>query len=456
MQSTIAPLHRAIRARAPKLGTTFAASLAFAAALACVSGAQAQRKGWFIARHDTVDLTPQGQLDHDFNSGNVLTGELSDSKSSDVLEDLQENPFQTGGEIVAGGAFRATGSGPYTMVLGRYKKDGSTDTTFGIGGVSSGQAQAGASEGIDAVGFQSSTQIIVAGMSHLNGWWTPFVGRFNWNGTRDTNFGNSHGWALGPYQAQPPLGVVAMKVVAGDSILVLLSGLNEIGLIKYTRNGVLDTSFGDFGSGYVGASCGSNCLPNNFTLDGSGGILVTGSHNGITSPPEGFIMRFKPDGSVDTGWAGGMRIIPNSYSSYDAAVDPATNNIVVLSQMSPDGKVGVQRLNSRGDVEPSFVRSFNFPFQAHQSPVGIRISGNKIRLAATTWETTSTPGVEQANIGVASIVLSTFAMDPDFGTSGYSGRTVTKLPFKSASPHAFTLDKAGNLLTCGQVNGNGE
>ena len=70
------------------------------------------------------------------------------------------------------------------MILARYTKLGAVDT-FGFGGVSSAQYRSNASEGIDAIGIQRSTQIVVAGTSHISGNYQPFVGRFNWSGVRD-------------------------------------------------------------------------------------------------------------------------------------------------------------------------------------------------------------------------------------------------------------------------------
>ena len=154
-------------------------------------------------------------------------------------------------------------------------------------------------------------------------------------------------------------------------------------------------------------------------------------------------MRFTPSGILDTSFGGGRVNIPNAASTGGVTVDMNTGNIIVLSLMT-NNLLGLQRLNARGDVDPLFVRTFAFQNQAHQFPHGVRAPGNgKVLIAASTLDANDVP-----HVGVASVVLSSFAMDSSFGTSG---RTVTTIANRSSFVQGFSVDRLGMPLVCGAL-----
>jgi len=93
------------------------------------------------------------------------------------------------------------------------------------------------------------SKIVVAGVSQ--GPTTAFsVGRFNLDGTVDTTFA-TNGLATTNFPGSANDQANAVAIQADGSIIVAgsttLAGISQFGLLRYTANGILDTSFGKGG-----------------------------------------------------------------------------------------------------------------------------------------------------------------------------------------------------------------
>jgi uncharacterized delta-60 repeat protein len=173
--------------------------------------------------------TPAGALDPNFGHGGVVETFFSG------IDELAGIVVLPSGKIVATGTGEGDGHGDdeSRMVLARYKRDGSLDSSFGTHGrvISDGQ--------LDWVGGPSALQdekIVVAG---------SVLARFTANGRLDKTFGKS-GFAPFGSVSNPHFRPVAVQ--ADGRILTFVG--NHV--IRLTPNGQPDTSFGTGGVVHLG------------------------------------------------------------------------------------------------------------------------------------------------------------------------------------------------------------
>ena len=241
----------------------------------------------------------------------------------------------------------------------RCNSDGSLDSSFGQNGetdIRLPQGMAGAS----AVAILSSGQIVVAG---TNAWETGSIGavgpeyvvaRLTASGALDSTFGpGGQGYNYATISAPNalPTYVNSLAVDAAGNLLVGGTSPSALGLgqvVRYTPNGLLDSSFGSQGVlnfSTIGPVFGIGFQPNGQIIVGS---RKTGTHPTIT--------RLNEDGSVDPSFAS------NGYFS-----DPQEGGVVTIAMQS-DGKILaesdytdsngggtlVERLLPGGTLDPSF------------------------------------------------------------------------------------------------------
>ena len=225
-----------------------------------------------------------GSLDPTFgNGGKVLTDlGVGAGVPSDAV--LQPN-----GDIVISGGFG----------VARYLPTGKLDTTFGSGGLAS-TGFAGGESGT-GVALQPDGKIIWVGSQGnpsfpAGGTFSFAVARFTANGTLDTSFGTG-GQASVEFFAPPMQGAqeFARAVLVQPDGKILVAGSARQGqirfapiqgaLARFNANGTLDTSFGTGGK----------------ILSSSGGITALGldaAGNIFTLPTRA---EFSPTGQADTG-----------------------------------------------------------------------------------------------------------------------------------------------------------
>src|SRR5580704_16311295 len=271
-----------------------------------------------------------GSLDPTFgNGGKVLS---PGGGATDAI--LQPN-----GDIVV-----STGSG-----VARFLPTGKLDTTFGTGGLASA-GFVGGGGGLQGVALQPDGKIIWVGSQNTPGF-TPFgtfsfaVARFNANGSLDTTFGTG-GQASVEFFAPPMQGAqeFARAVLVQPNGKILVAGSARQGqirfapiqgaLARFNANGTLDTTFGTGGK----------------ILSGSGGITALGldaAGNIFTLPTRA---EFSPTGQADTGvtpapitassQGGGSIFLPSGQIVQATGVTVAKH----------DNDIQVQRFNADGSA----------------------------------------------------------------------------------------------------------
>jgi uncharacterized delta-60 repeat protein len=233
--------------------------------------------------------------------------------------------------------------------LARFLPTGKLDTTFGSGGMADAGFTGG--EGRTGIALQPDGKIIWVG-SQANPSFPPFgtfsfaVARFNANGTLDTSFG-SGGHASVEFFAPPLQGAqeFADAAVVQPDGKILVAGSARQGqirfapiqgaLARFNANGTLDTTFG------TGGRILSSSLPNGITalgLDAAGDIF--------TLPIRA---EFSPSGQAEALTPAAI----TASSSGGSSVFLPSGQVVQANGVQPvrlDGDIQVQRFNADGSL----------------------------------------------------------------------------------------------------------
>jgi len=302
-------------------------------------------------------------LDTSFGDNGMVTTPLFTPKSIKVQKD---------GKILIGGEFKRTvgTTTSYTnYILYRFNTDGSIDEGFGLNGKVNGNASS--NETMMGL-YETSDNKIVLLMKRAG---PAIFKRFNSNGTVDTTLGNN-GEKIFSFAKYNQYDIAQTMIVAEDGKIVLtgrtLRGImldpltadpftyvarfnpnitfdttfNNVGDRKFTgvfsdfgmididnsgnittgfkgmtikilTNGQMDTNFGN--NGVKNVSLGANITVKHLKSDQNGNYILSGSMGGTDK--RAFLMRYKPNGEVDTNYgSNGFAYIPNSSGSNETAM----------------------------------------------------------------------------------------------------------------------------------------
>jgi len=304
-----------------------------------------------------VRYNPDGSLDTGFDGDGKVTTDFSSSFDWAFSATVQAD----GKILVAGFSDNGSNEG---FALVRYNSDGSLDTGFdGDGKVTTALGS------IDDEGYsvtvQADGKILVAGFS-LKGRNADFaLVRYNTDGSLDTGFG-------GDGKVTTALGSsddwsYSVTVQADGKILAAGFSRNadadpyDFALVRYNPNGSLDTGFG--GDGKVTTDFdSSDDYGNSVTIQADGKILVAGYSRNVDAAADAWdfaLVRYNPDGSLDTGFGGDGKVItdfgspnnPANDGSYSVTVQ-ADGKILVAGDSNDD--FALVRYNSDGSLDNTF------------------------------------------------------------------------------------------------------
>ena len=298
-------------------------------------------------------VSPTGALDPGFGAGGVVTTTIGASAAPQAVA------LDSLGRIVVAG----TANGHFFVA--RYTTAGALDTTFNSVGTAT--ASIGASDWGQGVAVQTDNKIIVAGYSDLGPSENYALLRFNISGTLDTTFNvtgkvntdigsntNDQAHAL----AIQPDGKI---VVAGFST----SGGQSFATLRYNANGSLDTSFGV--SGRITTTVGAVNEAHALAIQPTGKIVVAGD-TGSGGNVNFALVRYTKNGALDTTFNSGGAI-PGIVTTdlaggsddllYGLAIQP-DNQIVVAGSIDQGGASAVDVAIARYDspVAPPSVTDF--------------------------------------------------------------------------------------------------
>lgn len=285
------------------------------AALAVTSTSTSTSATGFVTSIFVLRYNPDGTPDTSFGTNGVSS---ATAVGSGLASDTCSMVLQSGKIVVAG----ATQDGK--LVLGRYNADGTADISFGASGTTvttlTAPSPSNFTHTSPAMAAQSDGRIIVVTRSGDD----QAVLRYSANGIQDTGFGgganngivvtdigSSLNWAdKVAIQSTGAAGNLDKIVVVGHTGVT--DTTSDISLVRYSRDGVLDTTssgslspFGG-GTGFVVTDINSQ-FDNGLAVllqDFSGAeprILVSGN-SGFGSSTRIVVLRYNADGTLDTSF----------------------------------------------------------------------------------------------------------------------------------------------------------
>ncbi len=183
-----------------------------------------------------------------------------------------------------------------------------------------------------AVALQPDGRILVAGRSNL----TFSLARFETDGSLDTSFG-SNGRVVTSINNGDTAYALAVQpdgriLVAGTSV----TNRNEFALVRYLPDGSLDTSFDGDGMLTTPIGLGSGAAANAIALQADGKIVRAGqsTESNLGVDLDFALVRYNPNGSLDTSFGGDGKV-----TTAIGAV--GANDIIEAAAIQPDGKIVV-------------------------------------------------------------------------------------------------------------------
>lgn len=301
---------------------------------------QADGKVLVAGRNGILRVDAAGQLDSNFGANGVVT-----TPGGNTPTTISAIALQSDGAIVAAG----TAGGKVAVV--RYTDRGQLDASFGSGGEIL-VAMPGSTTGrARAVAIQGDGRVVVGATTNEGPWYAV---RLTVAGALDGSFGS--GGVANPDPTQGgELGSVALQA---DGKILLTGAASGFKVVRLTANGTLDSAFGSGGTATGGPSNvvfapGSALTP--------GGKLVLAGGDDTNAK----LVRFLPDGSVDTSFASaGIATLPGRSDSpgkpqdvaYGVVADAAGRLVVAATNTAPwaPNTFMVERLTPAGQPDTSF------------------------------------------------------------------------------------------------------
>jgi uncharacterized delta-60 repeat protein len=256
---------------------------------------------------------PDGSLDASFGTDGTVT--TSFGTGDRLGDDAFALVLQPDGKLVAAGKTDQTDSGLDAFALVRYNPNGSLDPTFGTDGkvttpFTSGDATA------YALALQPDGKLVAAGDSYGRAGRFHFaMARYNPDGSLDSSFGDRGDvtTSVGPFSAALALVLRpdGKLVAAGETDTFAPNQRAEFALVRYNPDGSLDTGF--HGTGKVTTKIRSLAWASALVLQPNGklvaaGAAATGGTHRSRLSYDFALSRYKPDGSLDRSFGRGGKV----------------------------------------------------------------------------------------------------------------------------------------------------
>ncbi|MCP4538197.1 MAG: hypothetical protein GY832_13740, partial [Chloroflexi bacterium] len=260
-----------------------------------------------------------GKVDTDFyissDSGNAVAIQSADGKI-----------------VVAGDIHNGTN---YDFGLARYNSNGSLDTNFDTDGKVNTDFSSSYDYG-KAVAIQADGKIVVAGYTNSSGNYDFGLARYNSNGSLDTSF-DTDGRVTTDFAGASDQGFAVAIQTDGKIVVVgSVNGGADFGLARYNSNGSLDTSFDTDGKVTTDFSA-SNDQANAVVIQSDGKIVVVGQ-SGLSSATDFALARYNSDGSLDTFFGTGGKLLTDfvGQADYGKAVAIQSDGKIVAAGYRTD------------------------------------------------------------------------------------------------------------------------
>ncbi|HEX9923514.1 MAG TPA: hypothetical protein VGD99_12725 [Anaerolineae bacterium] len=340
------------------------------------------------------------------------------------------------------------------FVIVRYNPNGSLDTDFNSTGVVTTSIGNGTEAGL-SIALQSDNKIVVAGAGTSDQLNSDFaVLRYNVNGSLDTDF-NSTGVVTTRVGSGIDVGN-GVVIQANNKIVVTgyaenNQGAKDIAIVRYNPNGSLDTSFK--GTGIITTSIDNMPFGDErgeaVFIQADGKIVVAGS-----TGSQFVVLRYTTSGDLDVGF-NGTGVVTTSVGSSSggtSAAIQADGKIVVVGSTGTGANTdfAVVRYTTNGALDTTFngtgIVTTDISSGFDRAQVVIIQPNNKIIVAGT-----SNFGM---NTGDFTIVRyhSDGSLDTVFGNGGIVTTTIST---NRDEAHGATIQSDGRVVIAGFENTTG-
>jgi uncharacterized delta-60 repeat protein len=300
-----------------------------------------------------------GALDPGFGSGGRVTTSIGT-----FCGDAYSLVRQGDGKLVSAG--RASGAGGSDFALTRHNSDGTLDTDFGDDGIVLTDV-GGGNDRVWDLAVQPDGKLVAAGRTTIP--CTPFctgpnqflIVRYDVDGSLDGTFGvggivrvdffvGGEGEALA-IALQPDGKIVASgrarpPVVPGPPVQI------HWAIARLDSSGTLDPSFGAGGKVAVLTPSGGGPLESALAIQ-SDGKLVVGGYGGSSPGPQGVsLVRFHPDGALDTSFGGSGQVVVEGFGEAHQLFVQPDGKLIAAGGVPPD--FALWRFLSDGSLDASF------------------------------------------------------------------------------------------------------
>lgn len=374
-----------------------------------------------------IALARPGDLDLTFDQDGRVFTNIAVPGFQYFYPNTESMLVQPDGKILVCGRFWEDGiSYWYGTMIVRYMPNGALDSSFGVNGkvavIGPGYPYGAQTVGADMTLQPDGKIVLIGSVTVAAG---IIVQRYTASGVLDTTFGNN-GTTVVSGIANPEGTSITLQpdgkiVGTGWEYALTQPYYDALLVFRLNTNGTLDSSFGSAGTGVVKIVDGYDGAEVRVQPDGK--ILVVGELSNPPSVPPAFLLaRYNPDGSFDSNFGTGGKVIDriNNLDTffYAAALQP-DGRIVVAGRYSSGSEHHrvVIRYDSNGSLDTSFgtngVVSMGSGFYGADS-VLVQTDG-KIVLTGNAYD-----GASGHNTFAIVRLNSNGPLDPSFGIGGTS------------------------------------
>jgi large repetitive protein len=305
---------------------------------------------------------------------------------------------QSDGKVIVAGFGVSSTTGTPEVVVVRLRTNGTLDGfEFGTGGVVRISAFGGSTGSVSDAALQPDGKILLSGT--VGGSFA--VMRLNANGTLDTSF-NGTGWATTALSSATGNRAYGVAVAPDGKIVAVgvtgqgSAATSRLAVVRYNADGTPDTSFGPNGvreTDVLGTSFSETAT--DVVVQPDGKVVVAATLGNSANGSNDFAaLRYKTDGTLDTGFGSGGLVTEAAASAYGG-----TTRVILQT----DGRIvlaGTAGQYTNSTIRGRFVR--------------LSSTGAFENRADSAWVTSTTQSVAQDSVG-------NFYLAYNYGSSGSSG-----------------------------------